>query len=171
LSSSQEINTFAEKTKRMLQRIQSALLLLATIALGIFLATNTWSGGTENQKIVVNPYHIVQTQGDLAAYQKDIFYVAVLAVLGIALSLFTVFQYKNRMRQMMLVAMNSLLIGSAVAVAVYHVKYDAMKLEGAGDGKFEIGLYAGFTALVLNWLANRFIRRDEKMVRDSDRMR
>jgi anaerobic C4-dicarboxylate transporter len=155
----------------MLQRIQSLLLLLAAVALGVFLSTNTWTGGLEGEKIIVNPYQILQMKGGLAAYQKSIFYVAVLAGLAIALSVFAVFQYKNRVRQMLFVALNSLLIGVAVAVSVYHVKYDAMKLDNAGEGNFETGLYAGFAALALNWLANRFIKRDEKMVKDADRMR
>ncbi|WP_055145806.1 DUF4293 domain-containing protein [Jiulongibacter sediminis] len=155
----------------MLQRIQSLLLLLSVIALGVFLSTNTWSGGTESNEILVNPYQVVQTKGGLAAFKKEIFYVAVLAALAIAIGVFTIFQYKNRVRQMLFVALNSLLIGAAVAVSVYHVKYDAMTLHGAGEGKFEIGLYAGFAALALNWLANRFIKKDEKMVKDADRMR
>lgn len=155
----------------MLQRIQSLLLLLAAVSLGVFLATNTWTGGTTDERIVVNPYQILQTKGGLAAFQQDTFYIAVLAVLAIGLSIFAIFQYKNRVRQMLFVALNSLLIGVAVAVSVYHVKYDAMVLDNVGEGKFEIGLYAGFAALAFNWLANRFIKRDEKLVKDSDRMR
>ena len=72
---------------------------------------------------------------------------------------------------MLLVALNSMLIAAAVALIAYHVKFDAMELDNAGEGEFGIGLYAGFVALALNWLANRFIKRDERMVRDSDRMR
>ncbi len=155
----------------MLQRIQSLLLLLSAIALGVFLTTNTWTGGTTEQQILVNPYQVLQTQGGLAGFKKEIFYVAVLAGLAIVLSIFAIFQFKNRVRQMLFVALNSLLIGAAVAVAVYHVKYDAMTLSGAGEGEFGIGLYAGFAALAFNWLANRFIKKDEKMVKDADRMR
>ena len=37
--------------------------------------------------------------------------------------------------------------------------------------KFEFSLYLTFAAVAFNWLAIRFIRKDEKMVRDSDRIR
>ncbi|AWV99712.1 DUF4293 domain-containing protein [Arcticibacterium luteifluviistationis] len=155
----------------MLQRIQSALLLLSAIALGVFLSTNMWTSETGTGKVIVNPYHVLVTQGGLSSFSKDIFYIAVMAALAIVLAIFTIFQYKNRVRQMLFVALNSLLIGAAVAVGVYHVKYDGMTVQGAGEGNFDIGIYAGFAALALNWLANRFIKKDDKLVKSADRMR
>lgn len=155
----------------MIQRIQTIFLLITAVALAVFLATNSWTATGADNTVLVNPYQIIQTKGALAAFKKEIFYVAVMAVLSIALSIFTIFQFKNRLRQMMLVALNSLLIGVAVATLVYHVKYDAMTLDGVGEGTFGIGLYAGFVALVANWIARRFIGKDEKLVKDADRMR
>lgn len=155
----------------MLQRIQSALLLLSAIALGVFLSTNMWTSQTATGEVIVNPYHVLVTQGGLSSFSKDIFYIAVMAGLAIVLAIFTIFQYKNRVRQMLFVALNSLLIGAAVAVGVYHVKFDGMVVEGAGEGNFDIGIYAGFSALALNWLANRFIKKDDKLVKSADRMR
>ncbi|UBM57410.1 DUF4293 domain-containing protein [Marinilongibacter aquaticus] len=155
----------------MLQRIQSLFLMLTAIALGVFLATNFWTGDQTGNTILLNPYHIVQNQNGLAAYQKEIFYVAVIAAIAIGISIFAIFQYKNRVRQMLFVALNSMLIAVAVGVSVYHVKYDAMPLNGGEVGHFDIGTYAGFVALACNWIANRFIRKDEKMVRSADRMR
>jgi hypothetical protein len=32
-------------------------------------------------------------------------------------------------------------------------------------------MWAAFVALAANWLANRFIKKDEKLVKDADRMR
>ena len=155
----------------MLQRIQSVLLLLSAIALGVFLATNVWSSQTATGQVIVNPYKVLATKGSLASFQKDIFYVALMAVIAIGIALFTIFQYKNRVRQMLFVALNSLLIGAAVATSVYHVKYDGMTIEGAGEGNFEYGIYAGFAALAFNWIANRIIKKDEKFVKSADRMR
>jgi hypothetical protein len=34
-----------------------------------------------------------------------------------------------------------------------------------------VAMYFVFAAVVCNWLAVRFIRRDEKLVKDSDRLR
>ena len=43
--------------------------------------------------------------------------------------------------------------------------------EPAVAGTFGFGFYALVTAMLANVLANRFIRRDEKLVRSQDRMR
>jgi hypothetical protein len=37
--------------------------------------------------------------------------------------------------------------------------------------KYDYSLYLTFVAVACNWLAIRFIKRDEKIVRDSDRIR
>ncbi len=153
----------------MLQRIQSVLLLLAALLMAGFLSLKSWAFEGSALSVSVNPLKIVHKVGGLTVHEKPIFYVAVLAALSIALSVFTIFQYRNRVRQLLFVALNSLLIGVALALVVYHIKNDAMPL--ASNGKFTVGLYLGFGALAANWLANRFIRRDEKLVKDADRMR
>lgn len=156
----------------MLQRIQTVFLIIAAVAMAIFLATNAWIKVDGDQRIVVNAFQILESKGSLSAFQKPIYYVAAMAVVSIITSIIAIFQYKNRVRQMLYVAFNSLIIGVTVGVVVYHIKYDAMTLGNAGiEGTFYIGIYAGFTALASNWLANRFIRKDEKLVKNSDRMR
>ena len=155
----------------MLQRVQSVLLLLTALALGAFLGTNSFvktMGPTE--KVVVNPYHVFHQTGNLANFDKPVYYVAVLGGLALILTVFTIFQYKNRVRQMLLVALNSLLIGAALAMTVYHIQTYAVTL-GSGDGSYGIGMWAAFVALMANWVANRFIKKDEKLVKDADRMR
>ncbi len=155
----------------MLQRVQSVLLLLTALALGVFLGTNSFVKAIgPSEKVVVNPYHVFHQTGNLASFNKDIYYVAVLGGLALILTIFTIFQYKNRIRQMLFVALNSLLIGAALAITVYHIQTDAIKL-GSGEGTYGIGMWAAFVALAANWLANRFIKKDEKLVKDADRMR
>jgi hypothetical protein len=39
------------------------------------------------------------------------------------------------------------------------------------EGIFGIGFWAAFVSLFSNWVANRMIRRDEKLVKSADRMR
>lgn len=155
----------------MLQRVQSVLLLVTAIAMGVFLGTNSFVKAIgPDEKVVVNPYHVFHQQGSLAVVDKPIYYVAVVAALSIFLTIFTLFQYKNRIRQMLFVALNSLLMGVALALTVYHIQTDAIKL-GTGDGTYGIGMWAAFIALIANWFANRFIKKDEKLVKDADRMR
>jgi Domain of unknown function (DUF4293) len=157
----------------MLQRIQSVFLLLTSAALAVFLATNSFVKAIgPDEKVAVNPFHVFYAKGNMAIQDIPTYYVAVLAVLALILSIFTIFQYKNRVRQMLLVALNSLLIGLALGITVYHIQNDAIKMGDLKNaGTYGIGLYAAFIALASNWLANRFIKRDEKLVKDADRMR
>ncbi|NBA87301.1 DUF4293 family protein [Emticicia sp. CRIBPO] len=157
----------------MLQRIQSLLLLVAAISMGVFLGTNSFTKQiSPDEAVIVNPYHVLHTKGSLAAMDKPIYYVALLGVLALGLSLFSIFQYRNRVRQMLFVALNSLFMGLSLGLSVYHIQNDAVKI-GADSiqGVYGIGIYAAFLALACNWVANRFIRKDEKMVKDADRMR
>ncbi len=157
----------------MLQRVQSVLLLIAAVAMGVFLATNSYTRQiAADESVIANPYHILHSKGALAVSQKPVYYIATLAVLALGLSVFCVFQYKNRVRQMLLVALNSLFMGLSLGLMVYHIQNDAVTMgDPSGVGKYGIGLYAAFIALGCNWVANRFIRKDEKLVRSADRMR
>lgn len=156
----------------MLQRIQSLLLLLSGIGMVVFLGTNSWEkSGSEGSQVIVNPYHVVELKGTLAVQDHPVYYIAVLAVLAAGVSFFSIFQYKNRVRQMLLVALNSLFMGLAIGLTIYQIKYVAMPMGETGEGTFGIGVWAGFFALLSNWVANRAIRRDEKLVKDADRMR
>ena len=138
-----------------------------------FLATNSFvKTFGPNEKIVVNAFHFLHTKGSLVHINKPIYYIATAGALSLILTIFTIFQYKNRIRQMLLVALNSLLIGVTLAATVYHIQKDAIKISGTGqESGYYIGIYAAFIALASNWLANRFIRKDEKLVKDADRMR
>jgi glucan phosphoethanolaminetransferase (alkaline phosphatase superfamily) len=157
----------------MLQRIQSLFLLVAAIAMVVFLGTNSFVKELgPNENVVVNPYHVFHAKGQLAMYDKPLYYIAVLGVLAFGLSIFTIFQYKNRLRQMLLVALNSLLIGVALAATVWHIQKDALLIgDPSNQGAYSYGMWAAFIALACNWIANRFIKRDEKLVKDADRMR
>ena len=155
----------------MLQRIQSVLLLVTAIAMGVFLGTNSFVKSiSPTENIAVNPFHVFHQKGGVMVNEKPVYYVALVAGLAILLAIFTIFQYRNRVRQMLLVALNSLFIGVALAITVYNIQQDPI-VGGADAGSFQIGMWAAFVALLCNWLANRFIKKDEKLVKDADRMR
>ncbi len=157
----------------MLQRIQSLFLLLTSFALAAFLGTNSYVKAiSATEKVVLNPYHYFHSSGNMALVDKPTYYIAVLGGLALILSVFTIFQYKNRVRQMLMVALNSLLIGVALAATYYHIQKEIMLIGNpAVEGTFGIGFYAAIVALAANWLANFFIKKDEKLVKNADRMR
>jgi hypothetical protein len=78
-------------------------------------------------------------------------------------------RYDNRLTQMKLAAFNTLLLMAVMGSAVYF----AYKLNAEFNyvGLQQVSLWTIFAGVGFNWLAMRFIRRDEKIVRDSERLR
>jgi hypothetical protein len=72
------------------------------------------------------------------------------------------------MLQMKLGALNSLLLAGTILSAFIFSNNLSKDFQG---GQFGLGLWLPGIAVLCNLLANRFIRRDEKLVRDSNRLR
>lgn len=79
--------------------------------------------------MAVNAFHVYHQSGEMALIDKPIYYVAVLAGLALILTIYTIFQYKNRLKQVLLISIISLFMGSALAVVVYHIQKTHFHLE------------------------------------------
>ena len=93
---------------------------------------------------------------------------AILAIASATLALIQVTKYRNRILQMKLGALNSLFIAGTIAAAVL---FSNDLIEIYKGGAYGLGLWLPCVAMVSNFIANRFIRRDERLVRESDRLR
>ncbi|MER0440989.1 DUF4293 domain-containing protein [Emticicia sp. W12TSBA100-4] len=157
----------------MLQRPQSLLLLLVAVCMVFFLGTpQIWHKTVGTESISLSAYTLSYVKTGSIVKNTPVYYLAVLAVLSAGLAIFTIFQYKNRMRQMLLVSLNSLVGAALLGATVYHIQMDANKIFAPeNQGEFGLSFWGAFLALALNWVANRLIRRDDKMVKDADRMR
>jgi hypothetical protein len=90
----------------------------------------------------------------------------------VVLPLFTVFQYKNRAFQIKLT--NAGVIASfALIIGIFflYIPMIERKINITPYYLDSIGVYFPLVALVFMVLANRAIKRDEKLVRSSDRLR
>ena len=95
---------------------------------------------------------------------------AMLCVAAITMAIIEITKYKNRMTQMKIGALNSFfLVG--VILASFYFSTTLMKSLNAGGGGYGLGMWLPGVAVLCNLLANRFIRKDEKLVRDSSRLR
>jgi hypothetical protein len=94
-----------------------------------------------------------------------------ITILTILISWIEIFQYKNRMTQIKLGTLNSLLITGALVFLVYLTYKAQSEILPNILGEYQLGLFLPAVALVLNSIANRFIRKDEKLVRSVDRIR
>ncbi|GAB4028776.1 DUF4293 domain-containing protein [Spirosoma gilvum] len=157
----------------MIQRVQTIFLFLIAVAMGTALATPLWekTGAKLPEMAHLSALQYTQQQG-VTTYADTIWYLALLIALVGLVSLYAVFQYRNRLTQTALCAVNALMLTAIMGIILYRTLYLGKAYGNPNDqGTFLTGFYAIIAALVFNALANRFIRRDEKLVRDSDRLR
>lgn len=164
----------------MIQRIQSVLLFLAAIALMVALFFPIWSevSAEKLERAELNVYELRYekinedgSRGELYNSKSSV-YISFFFFAGAAIALFSIFQYKNRLRQIQLGALNSLVIGGSVIFTWFvYINKAELLIDPTRQGEFGIGFYLPLVALLLNSFANRFIRKDEKLVRSADRLR
>jgi uncharacterized membrane protein len=135
----------------MIQRIQSVYLLVAALVAAIlpFVLTKYQTGD-----VVLK---ISQNWPQLSGF-------LIVALLAIA----TIFQYKNRKTQVVFGRLN-ILINFALFAWLY---LDFFKAKGDESAVFAgAGIYIPLLVVVFLTLANRAVMRDEKLIRDADRIR
>lgn len=149
----------------MWQRIQTVFLGIGAIALIVALVQPLWEARVGEEKIVLTPFYLLQN-GQYAYYPYAL--TAVLAVAGLTLTFLTIRRYDNRLVQMKLGLFNTLILtGVMICIVLFVVKLNK-QYPGGENG---IAMWFVFAAVICNWLAVRFIRKDEKLVKDSDRLR
>jgi hypothetical protein len=159
----------------MIQRPQS--LLLALVIFANSLATSTgwpiWSKiGASGQKATLFFNEWTLSQGEQTTATHPTIAIAILITLSTIITLVTIFSFKNRVRQMMLGLINSILLAGAMAYAFWVIFKEAMPSFNPDiQGKYGYGFYAMVVALLANMIANRLIRKDEMLVQSSNRMR
>lgn len=157
----------------MIQRPQSIFLCLVVIANS--LVSTGWSiwakAGQAGQRseLFFNEWTLMN---DGKATSTSAVVIAILLTLSSIVTLITLFSFKNRIRQMMLGLVNSLLLAGAMGYSFWVIFKEAMPtFEPEAQGQYGYGFYAMVVALLANMIANRLIRKDEMLVQSSNRMR
>ncbi len=168
----------------MLQRIQTIFLLLVTVCMILMLVLPIWSkGGITNDQtemITINAFHqkhiiadtivsndeSVQEKGD-----KSTILIAILAILASLIAIWSITKFNNRLTQIKLGALNSLLMAACLGYCLYSILGAEKIISPGTQGKYLLGFFMPVAGLLFNMLANRFIRKDEKLVRSVDRLR
>lgn len=157
----------------MIQRVQTIFLFLIVVAMGVALSTPIWEkAGLKSPEMAhLTAIQYSQQQG-ITNYITSVWYLGLLLALVGLSSLYAIFQYRNRLTQTALCAVNALMLTAIMGIILYNSLYKGKEYGNPADqGEFQLGFYAIIGALICNALANRFIRRDEKLVKDSDRLR
>lgn len=158
----------------MIQRIQTIFLFLVVLAMGVTIGTELWnqSAGEAGSKWNLTAFTLsnLDTKGEVIGTSSK-WYIAALATFAGLLALISIFQYRNRTRQMLFNMINSLLMVVLVVVIFLTTNDINSSIQAQDGGKFELGFWSILAAMVFNMLANRFIRKDEMLVRSVDRIR
>ena len=130
----------------MIQRIQSIFFLLSALAslLIIFIAP------------------VLSNEDGLYYLYNDFPYLRLLLFVSAFISIYAIFQYKNRSKQRLLSSLSRLMITFfyLVVLLVFREKFN-----------FESGLFLCIIPFLLLFLASFFIKKDEKLIKDADRIR
>lgn len=110
--------------------------------------------------------------GEISIFKtKFTFYISILALVIALVAMYSIFQYKNRLLQIKLGALISFLLLAIMITMIYFVMQGEKMILPNQRGEYLWAFYLPMAALLFNFLANRFIRRDEKLVRSADRIR
>ena len=156
----------------MLQRIQSVLLAVV-VALGVvfsFIAVLGYSG--YESYFEMGAYKTINIEtGELLLKNMG---VGVLQGIVILISALVIFLYKNRGLQMKLLKLNILFIALQIVALVFYS--DAVKSAINSDTadisvSYKFGAIIPILCLILTYLAIRYIKKDDDLVRSADRLR
>ena len=160
----------------MIQRIQTLYLALAFIAIALLFAFPLAQFFADN----LNGSYIFWITGlknkvpdGSNVFNPLIFLPLIIVTVGIAiLALVTIFQYKNRSFQIKLTNIGVISsIALIMGIFFLYIPLIEKKISITPYYLDSIGIYLPLVALVFMVMANRAIKRDEKLVRSADRLR
>jgi hypothetical protein len=154
----------------MWQRIQTVFLVIAIISLlaSIFLPIWASSGADGRKHVLYAMHYSVFENEERSTTYFPYSLTAVFAIASLTVAFIEIGKFKNRMLQMKLGALNSLFLVATIGSALY---FASQLIETYQGGQYGLGMWLPGIAVLCNLFANRFIRKDEKLVRDSERLR
>ena len=156
----------------MIQRIQSLYLFVVAVActlLFFFPMIDYIDPGKGTYKLFATGMKSYSDLPGLLFFWETL-PLLVLVIASLVMALITIFLYKKRRNQFQLVNINVLL--NVVIVALVFLLYSRIfenRLQIPSN--YQFGMYIPLISLVFLVLASRSIRKDEAMVKSSDRLR
>jgi len=154
----------------MIQRIQTLFLGLVAFIMTLNLFSTVWKADTAEKSILLTPFYLSEKTMEGEHYH-GVIYIALLIILIIGISIFSITRFKNRPLQLKLGLGNSVLL--ALVVGAFYTVIGKGKSMIAADAvsHFDPGFFFPLIAIVLNIAANYYIRKDENLVKSVDRLR
>jgi glucan phosphoethanolaminetransferase (alkaline phosphatase superfamily) len=161
----------------MIQRVQTLFLLGLIVCMALLFIFPIWEkvNPDTGTKYALDAFYWMELTENPEGWEvinsKPAYYLAGLAALSCLVALYSIFQFKKRLTQIKLGAVNAFVIMAFVATATYFIYTGENQIGYEARGIFKPGYFLPLGALLFNSLANRFIRKDEKLVRSVDRIR
>lgn len=163
----------------MLQRVQSIFMFIAAIAIIAMTFFPLWvKSDIETGEIVTMTAFEVkfeqenrETKERTLLGSQNIIYISIGAFLAGGVMLFSISRFKSRMTQVKLNALFSLLCALILVGMVLNMTKANELIHPEFSGQSKLGFYLPIVAMFNNFLANRFIRKDEALVKSADRIR
>ena len=154
----------------MWQRIQTVFLIIAigSLLTTIFLPIWVLQETSGKAHALYALHYSTLENGVKTTIYFPYSITAILALAAATLAFVEVGKYKDRLLQMKIGALNSLFMAGTIGSAVFFAN---QMLKTFNGGHYGWGLWVPGLAVLCNLIANRLIRRDERLVRDSERLR
>jgi hypothetical protein len=150
----------------MIQRIQSIYLFLAGLsAISLFLSFMPLgiadSAQAESLPVILR---------DGVYNLNDNIILLILTVSSSVIAFLTIFLYKNRGLQMKIAAL-MMILSLGLLITAYLIYYQQTKAFPNSTEHLGLGIFSPVLSILFGSLANRSIRKDEKLVKSMDRLR
>jgi glucan phosphoethanolaminetransferase (alkaline phosphatase superfamily) len=158
----------------MIQRPQTIFLALVAIAMALVVYFPIWSKAdiATNQTVVLTALSLNISKTGTEVTSQPTFYITIAALIACGLALFSISQFKNRMRQLFLGIVTTFAVALTMILSFYYVyRVGLPAFAPTNQGNYGLGFVGSVAGLFCNMVANRLIRRDEDLVRSSNRMR
>ena len=130
----------------MIQRVQSLFFFFSAIC----------------SVAIVYAFPVLQDESKSYLLKEHFSEARLFVFLSVALSVFAIFQFRNRKRQQLIASAARLMITIAFfIIAFFHREART----------FDIGLFLFFIPYLTLFLAGYFVKKDEKLVKSADRVR
>lgn len=161
-----------QKISTMIQRIQSVFLLVAAIVTIILLFIPIGDIYTAEAQYTFTCFNVHLPNGQVV---MSTIYIALILILSACISIYAIFKYKDRMKQTRIVSINMLVFLVAIMLMIWvypDFLFQRKGLMHEGDlFRFNYWIMIFVLPPVCMFLANRFIRKDEQLVRSAERLR
>ena len=156
----------------MIQRIQSVFLLVAAIVTVILLFISIGDIYTAEYQYTFTCFNVHLPDGKVV---MSTLYIALILIVSACISIYAIFKYKDRMKQTRIVSLNMLIFLIAIMMMIWlfpDFLFQRKGLMQEGDiFRFNYWIMIFVIPPVCMFLANFFIRKDERLVRSADRLR